>query len=310
MPFLRLTRDRRGFENTFLMHEDRPGDRPRLLYWYRTAPGILLGRAPLDEDAIRTIEEQHPEIEFDWPAILALSEVMTPEEEAPAPRRERKVKPPRQREGRPDTRAADNTDPNAAADFAEDAEFEPTEPVEPDEPVEPVEHVELVDPAEPAEPAERGESAFAREDSGELRRDSADLSADLSAEARSAEEEASAEAEAAVGREGEPVKHPFPDEAQPDAEEVVAPRPHTYGLLEELVGREIATRLRARYSEIGARVHEQYGDASVRDAWMKRAEPLNPDLWLTPEAVLEGVRRADGLFDRLRAELLAHSSRE
>ena len=84
MPFLRLTRDRRGFENTFLMHADRPGDRPRLLYWYRTAPGIALGRSPLDEDAIRTIEDQHPDIDFDWPAILALAEVMTPEDEAPA----------------------------------------------------------------------------------------------------------------------------------------------------------------------------------------------------------------------------------
>ena len=72
VPFLRLTRDRRGFENTFLMHADRPGDRPRLLYWYRTAPGVMLGRAALDEDAIRTIEEQHPDIDFDWPAILAL----------------------------------------------------------------------------------------------------------------------------------------------------------------------------------------------------------------------------------------------
>ena len=92
MPFLRLTRDRRGTENTFLLHADRPGDRPRLLYWYRTAPGIILGRAPLDEDAIRTIEDQHPEIDFDWPAILALSEVMTPEDEAPAR--------PRQQEGR------------------------------------------------------------------------------------------------------------------------------------------------------------------------------------------------------------------
>lgn len=269
MPFLRLTRDRRGFENTFLMHADRPGDRPRLLYWYRTAPGILLGRAPLDEDAIRTIEEQHPDIDFDWPAILTLSEVMTPEEEAPAPRRERKVnKPPRQRERRPDTRgAADDTERNTAADDADDADL-------------------IADAIEPVE------SAFAREDSGELRRDSD---------------------EAAFGRDGEPaepVRHAFPDEAQPDAEEAVAPRRHTYGLLEELVGREIATRLRARYSEIGARVHEQYADASVRDAWLKRTEPLNPDLWLTPEAVLDGVRRADGLFDRLRTDLLAHSSRE
>jgi hypothetical protein len=83
------------------MHADRPGDRPRLLYWYRSAPGITLGRSPLDEDAIRTIEEQHPDIDFDWPAILALSEVMTPEDEAPAkaqPREQRRDRRPK-REG-------------------------------------------------------------------------------------------------------------------------------------------------------------------------------------------------------------------
>src|SRR5687767_6406309 len=74
------------------MHADRPGDRPRILYWYRTAPGVGLGRAPLDEDAIRTIEDQHPDIEFDWPAILTLSEVMTPEDELPAPQTQRKEK--------------------------------------------------------------------------------------------------------------------------------------------------------------------------------------------------------------------------
>ena len=262
MPFLRLTRDRRGFENTYLMHADRPGVRPRLLYWYRTAPGILLGRAPLDEDAIRTIEEQHPDIDFDWPAILALSEVMTPEEEAPAPRRERKIKPQRQRERRPDTRAAGDTDRNAAADDADNAD--PNSAADDTDDADATGQLVTAVYAEPAEPAEPDE----------------------------------------------PVKRAFPDEAQPDAEEVVAPRPHTYGLLEELVGREIATRLRVRYSEISARVHEQDADVSVRDAWMKRAEALNPDLWLTPEAVLEGVRRADGLFDRLRTELLAHSSRE
>ena len=41
-----------------------------MLYWYRSAPGVRVGRPALDEDAIRTIEEQHPEIEFDWPHIL------------------------------------------------------------------------------------------------------------------------------------------------------------------------------------------------------------------------------------------------
>ena len=125
MPFLRLTRDRRGFENTFLMHADRPGEKARLLYWYRTAPGILLGRPALDEDAIRAIEEQHPDIDFDWPAILALREVMTPEEEAvPKPQQ----KPQRRDEGRRapreprrDDRAAPPSSPIEAAPESDEA---------------------------------------------------------------------------------------------------------------------------------------------------------------------------------------------
>lgn len=96
------------------MHADRPGDRPRLLYWYRTAPGIGLGRSPLDEDAIRTIEEQHPDIEFDWPAILALSEVMTPEDEAPAKPQQREQRRERRPKGRD-------------RDFASDSAREPRE---------------------------------------------------------------------------------------------------------------------------------------------------------------------------------------
>ena len=95
VPFLRLTRDRRGYEHTFLLHADAPGQRPRVLYWYRTAPDVLIGRPALDEDAIRGIEEQHPLIEFDWPAILALREVMPPEDEAPPARPVRRGRPSR-----------------------------------------------------------------------------------------------------------------------------------------------------------------------------------------------------------------------
>ena len=246
MPFLRLTRDRRGFENTFLMHADRPGERPRLLYWYRTAPGIVLGRSPLDEDAIRTIEEQHPDIEFDWPAILALSEVMTPEDEAPARPQQRQPQQ-QQQQGR----------------------------------------------------RQRNRDSGAREPSREPRRDQP---------AREVEDPtgaAESPPESDAGIDAVPVV-PLSD-AEPDfdeREEEPEARPTTHGLLESLVGREIATRLRARYSEITARIHEQDVDGALREAWLKRAEPLNPDLWLTADAVLEGVRGADGLFDRLRAELL------
>ncbi|HET9705070.1 MAG TPA: hypothetical protein VFP85_13600 [Vicinamibacterales bacterium] len=249
MPFLRLTRDRRGFENTFLMHADRPGDRPRVLYWYRTAPGILLGRPALDEDAIRTIEEQHPDIEFDWPAILALSEVMIHEEEAPPQRQQ-----PQPREGR-------------------------------------------------RRRGERRQPASAREQSGERRRDVNEpagpvASADADDDFESGTESFEPGESLALGTKlSEPVEPLEPLE----------PVHHVAGLLEELAGREIATRLRGRYAEIMARIHEQDADAALRDVWVKRAEPLNPDLWLTPQAILEGVRHADTLFEQLRRELRAAS---
>ena len=54
------------------MHSDRRTGRgqARILYWFRTPPGVKVGRAALDEDAIRLIEKHHPEIEFDWTRIL------------------------------------------------------------------------------------------------------------------------------------------------------------------------------------------------------------------------------------------------
>ena len=212
MPFLRLTRDRRGFEHTFLLHADAPGLPPRVLYWYRTAPGVLIGRPALDEEAIRAIEEQHPHIEFDWPAILALREAMPPEEEAEAAPLPRSRRPGRREAARP-PRAQER--PPVAEVVVEDS---------------------------------------AIVDTGSL------------------------------------------------GPEPVAPT--TRGLLEELVGREIATRLRARYAEIMARIHEQGFDESTLAAWVARAEPMDPDTWLTPDAVLEGVRDADARFEQLRATLL------
>ena len=51
-----------------------------MLYWFRTPAGVRVGRAPLDEDAIRLIEEHHPHIRFDWPQILKGEEEPAPPE--------------------------------------------------------------------------------------------------------------------------------------------------------------------------------------------------------------------------------------
>lgn len=251
MPFLRLTRDRRGFENTFLMHADLPGAKPRLLYWYRTAPGIVMGRAPLDEEAIRTIEEQHPSIDFDWPAILALGEVMIHEEEA-APRADRRAKAGKGR-GRQDRRPPRGAQP-------------PSSSMRPGPVPSPTTGAEDESAEEPIDAAEAAASELAA----------------LEAEAEGLELPDSA------------------DEREPE-------HPTMHGLLESLVGREIATRLRARHSEICARIHQRIEDPATLDLWLRRAEALDPDLWLTPEAILEGVRTADSLFETLREDLLRQS---
>ncbi|HEX7282186.1 MAG TPA: hypothetical protein VF239_09025 [Vicinamibacterales bacterium] len=207
----------------------------------------MLGRAPLDEDAIRTIEDQHPGIEFDWPAILALSEVMTPEEEAPAP----KPKAPSQsaapggkknRRPRRDDRSYDPVATGENADSTADgaSAFTPrqSEPAEPQEPLQPqpLEPLELLEPLEPGRPKNL--------------------------------------------------------------------------LLEELAGREIGARLRQRHAEIVARIENLDVDGAAKDALFRRAEAIDPELWLTPESVLEGVRNADALFEKLKADVGLHSSRE
>jgi hypothetical protein len=225
------------------MHADRPGDRPRLLYWYRTAPGIVLGRPPLDEDAIRTIEEQHPDIDFDWPAILALAEVMTPEDEAAPPSARKPKKGREMREPR--------------------------------------------DPREPRRGRDGGRHA---------------ASPDTTAHPTSVEP-AGPQAGRTSGTVGEPLEPLEPLEpVELEVEESVSPRNR---LVEELAGREIGARLRARHADIIARIEDADIDGGVKDALFKQAEAIDPETWMTPEQVLEGVRSADASYEKLRAALRA-----
>ena len=41
-----------------------------MLYWFRTPPGVKVGRTALDDEALRRIEQQNPDLEFDWPKLL------------------------------------------------------------------------------------------------------------------------------------------------------------------------------------------------------------------------------------------------
>ena len=68
MPFLRVIRDKRGYETTYLMHLYREGhrQRSRILYVFRSPGGVRVGRDPLEPDVLREIEAQYQDIAFDW----------------------------------------------------------------------------------------------------------------------------------------------------------------------------------------------------------------------------------------------------
>ena len=72
MPYLRFSRDKRGYENTYVLHAGgmRGKTRPRMLYWFRTPPNVKVGRLPLDADAIRAVEDNNPDVTFDWNKML------------------------------------------------------------------------------------------------------------------------------------------------------------------------------------------------------------------------------------------------
>lgn len=80
MPFLRVIRDKRGYETTYLMHWYRDGhrQRSRVLYVFRTPGGVRVGRDPLAPEILREIEERHPDIAFEWKAIRDNQQTIEP----------------------------------------------------------------------------------------------------------------------------------------------------------------------------------------------------------------------------------------
>lgn len=73
MAFLRFSRDKRGYEHFYLVEATtnrRGKTRTRILYWFRTPPGVKVGREPFSPEVRRTLESQNPGIVFDWRKIV------------------------------------------------------------------------------------------------------------------------------------------------------------------------------------------------------------------------------------------------
>lgn len=95
MPHLRFTRDRRGYEHIALVQDSRRRgrDRARILYVFRTPPGVRIGREAFDPDTLDLIERANPDVVFDWNAILDARPAVPEDEEPMRPARTRRQPP-------------------------------------------------------------------------------------------------------------------------------------------------------------------------------------------------------------------------
>lgn len=74
-PFVRVSRDRRGYEHTYLFQVRGAGGRagrPRLVYWFRTPPGVRLGRPAFDPTMREALQARYPAQAFDWEKFEAI----------------------------------------------------------------------------------------------------------------------------------------------------------------------------------------------------------------------------------------------
>lgn len=278
MPHLKFSRDKKGYEYTSLVRPARKGGRgePRILYWFRTPPHVKVGRSALDEEAIRLIEEHHPDITFDWPRILKAQPVIVEEPRAqqPEPREARKRKG--ERRGPQAGKAPRGPQGLRVAEperLSEPARHVPPEPLR-----EPTPEPSLEPSLEPSfEPAPQLD----------------DLKEPTMIEA-AVQENGVSEWDAPV--EAESLDRTSEGEGAEGA--FLSPRP-----VEALVGTEGLERLRARHAALLAAISERIEDAAKREFLRGEAERVDPDNWVTIDAAKAALETYESDYESIRREL-------
>lgn len=72
MPFLKFSRDRRGYEHFYVVEAvsgRRGKTRERVLDRFCTPPNVKVGREPFDDHVMHALEAQYPGMRFDWAAL-------------------------------------------------------------------------------------------------------------------------------------------------------------------------------------------------------------------------------------------------
>ncbi len=129
MAFLRFTRDKRGYEHFQLVESTtrRGRTRTKVLYWFRTPPGVKVGREPFDEETRRALEAKNPGVVFDWTKIAATPLPSADAEKWRERRREERAAK-RARKAREEADGRDAPEPLEAAEVSDT--FDPADAAE------------------------------------------------------------------------------------------------------------------------------------------------------------------------------------
>ena len=258
---MRFTRDKRGYENTFVVHTHGAGGRrrgkprSRILYWFRTPPGVRIGRSALDEDAIRLIEQHNPDVDFDWTRILKGQEStrgQTPSSGGQVP---------------------PSNEPGGSQSDQRRRRTPETQPSDPEEMV-----ASRIEPL--AETVEVRESLPSL-DEPQVKRTDERL-------------DVVEPADVAVVEEFLVEPRVAPPPPRPQAGDALS-------AVEARLGSEGLSRLRARYSEVLARISETVTDPTRQEELKTTAERLNPDTWVTEAEVQAGLEDYESVFESLRS---------
>jgi hypothetical protein len=302
----------------------------RLLYWFRTPPGVRVGRAPIDETAIRLLEQHNPDVEFDWTRILKAPPAGegqgrrdardTRDRDQRGRREPRSAQRPRSGGGPPVAqpparpRSVDARPPAAdhqaqAADQAEQQIQAADHAEHADQQTRAADHAEQeTQAAEHADHAEQQTQAAEHAEHADQQTRAAEHADHADQQTRAAEYAEHAESQTEVGDYAVvPV-----DPADLINEMLEAPdlRSDDVGSASYVrLGTEGLVRLRARYAEVMARIAEQPLEEPAREELKLRAERLNPDAWVTADEVTAALEQYETVFEGLRGIVGRHPRR-
>jgi len=235
--------------------------RSRILYWFRTPPGVRIGRSALDEDAIRLIEQHNPDVDFDWTRILkgedspgghtpgTEGQTFRSQEPRGAAQQNRRNRP------RPEDYPAGRRAESPAVRITHGAP-------------------EAVDAPEVVAPMDQGEPV---------------------AQAIDTPQDVDSIEPAVLAAVQEFLVEPRvePPVLRPQAGDALSE-------VEARLGSEGLSRLRARYAEVLARISDAVSEPARQEELKATAERLNPDTWVTEAEVRAGLEDYEMVFESLR----------